>query len=409
MSKKPFRPSADFLKAIPKTDLHVHLGGSLRLSTLIDFAKKQNVDLPSYTESGLMETVFKKQYSGLAEYLKAFYYTHRVMRDPESLEQIAYELAWDNFNEGVRYIEIRFAPQLNAHRNFTLEQVLATVHKGLERAQKEIHRSAGIASGKEPPFEFGIIGCAMRKFHEKFSDYFHDFIKIHCHTPLKELYPIASLELARALVEARDSLGLPVVGFDLAGEEKGWPAEDHKASFDFAHKNFLNKTVHAGEAFGPPSIFQAVTDLHADRIGHATHLFATEDIDATDPKAKRKYLDGLVQYLGERRITIEVCLTSNLQTIPSLTSISDHPAKKMLEHNLSVTFCTDNRLVSQTTVCNEIAMAQKHFQLDQKRLKDIIIYGFKRSFFPKSYREKRAYVYQVIDYYEAMEKKYLVG
>ncbi len=407
MEAKKTLITPEFIRAIPKTDLHVHLDGSLRLKTLIELAKAQKITLPSYTESGLIETVFKKTYANLAEYLNGFQYTCAVMRDTESLERVSYELAWDNFNEGVRYIEPRFAPQLNAHRNLSMEQVLQSVNKGLERAQKEINSSAQIRNGKEPPFEFGIIGCAMRMFNEHFSEYFHDFIQLHCHTPPKELYPIASLEAVRALVEIRDRLGLPIVAFDLAGEEKGWPAEDHKAAYDYAQKNFMNKTVHAGEAFGPASIFQAVTDLHADRIGHGTHLFDTKSIEQGNPQLKKKYIDQLAQYLSEHRITIEICLTSNMQTIPELKSVTEHPAKEMLARKMSITFCTDNRLVSHTTVSQEIELAQKHFSIPAEQFKDMVIYGFKRSFFSKSYREKRDYVRQVINYYESLEKQML--
>ena len=406
---KPRWITKDFLHAIPKSDLHVHLDGSLRLATLIELAKEQKIKLPATTEEGLKKLVFKSHYADLGEYLHGFKYTCAVLRDPESLERVAYELAWDNFSEGVRYIEPRFAPQLNAHDSFTVEQVLIAVDKGLAKAQKEINQQNAIRKGTEPPFAYGLIGCAMRKFDERFSDHFRDFVRVHQHTPPRELYPIASLEIARALVAVRDSLGIPIVGFDLAGEEKGYPAGDHFEAYQYAHKHFLHKTVHAGEAYGPPSIFQAITDLHADRIGHGTHLFATDLIDSKDPQFKKQYVEDLIQHIADRRITIEVCLTSNLQTIPGMSSVAKHPVGQMLDRRLSVTFCTDNRLVSHTSVSQEIEMALDHFDISSEQLKDILIYGFKRSFYPHSYREKREYVRQVIDYYEAVEKQFQSG
>ncbi|OGQ04489.1 MAG: adenosine deaminase [Deltaproteobacteria bacterium RIFCSPLOWO2_01_44_7] len=398
--------SKEFIRAIPKSDLHVHLDGSLRLGTLIELAQKQKIKLPSYTEEGMKELVFKESYADLGEYLHGFKYTCAVLRDKESLEKVSYELAIDNFNEGVRYIEPRFAPQLNAHRDLSILEVIQSVDKGLARAKKEIAQQPAVKSGAEPPFEYGIIGCAMRKFDERFSDYYKDFISIHTHTPPKELYPIASLEVAHALVSLRDDHGLPVVGFDIAGEEKGYPAGDHVEAFHFAHKHFLKKTVHAGEAYGPPSIFQAITDCRAERIGHGTHLFAHDLIDDMSPKAKRFYTEQLAQYIADQRITIEVCLTSNLQTIPTIKDFKNHPLGKMLDHKLSVSLCTDNRLVSHTTMCDEIERAIEAFHITPAQLKNIILYGFKRSFFSHPYTQKRDYVYKIIDHYEAVEKKF---
>lgn len=397
----------EFIRAIPKSDLHVHLDGSLRLKTLIELSKEQKLKLPSFTEAGLKEKVFKTHYADLGEYLRGFKYTCAVLHTPEALERSAYELAVDNFAEGVRYIEPRFAPQLNAHKTLSIGEAVASVNRGLARAKKEINQRSEIKSGKQPPFEYGIIGCAMRKFDERFSEYYADFVRLHSHTPPHELYPAAALEAVRALVDLRDEKGIPVVGFDIAGEEKGFPAEDYLAAFDFAHKHFLKKTVHAGEDYGPPSIFQAITDCHADRIGHGTHLFEHHLIEGLPEAEQKRYAEELAQYIADRRITIEVCLTSNLQTIPTLKKLSAHPLAKMLEHKMSVTLCTDNRLVSHTTVCNEIEQALAAFPISPDHLKDIIIYGFKRSFMALPYAHKREYVRELIEYYEACEKEFL--
>ncbi len=408
MTKKYRYPKA-FIRAIPKSDLHVHLDGSLRLRTLIELAKDQKVELPAYTEEGLGEKVFKKSYKDLNEYLRGFKYTCAVLRDAEALERVAYELAIDNFEEGVRYIEPRFAPQLNAHKKLTVDEVMIAVNNGLARAKKEINQRPEIRSKKEPPFEYGIIGCAMRKFDERFSEYYRDFIKMHCHTPVRELYPAAALEAVHTFIDLRDQKGIPIVGFDIAGEEKGFPAEDYLESFQFAHKRFLKKTVHAGEAYGPPSIFQAIADCHTDRIGHGTHLFAHHLIEGMNEEGQKRYTEELTQYIADQRITIEVCLTSNMQTVPTIKKLEDHPFQKMLDHMLSVTLCTDNRLVSHTTVCNEIEIALGAFTIPPDHLKDIIIYGFKRSFMALPYARKREYVRELIEYYEKMEREFSIA
>lgn len=400
--------SKEFLKEIPKTDLHVHLDGSLRLSTLIEIANEQKITLPSYTEEGLRNTVFKDRYDDLPEYLQGFAYTVAVMQTPEAIERIAYEFAIDNFEEGVFYVEPRFAPQRHANPSMDMDTVLESTDRGLARARKEINARKDIRDGTMPPFQYGIIGSAMRMFTAKYSDYFRRLISIHPLMPEEDLQGIASLDLVRALIHARDEKGLQIVGFDLAGAERGYPAETHKQAYNLALKNFLKKTVHAGEDYGPASIFQAITDCHADRIGHGTHIFDSELVELPTEEERDKYARDLWQYIADRRITIEVCLTSNLQTMPHLKSIDDHPFSKMLDKRMSVTFCTDNRLISNTSVTKEVGLAVANYKIEPKKLKDIIIYGFKRSFYPGDYLEKRNYVRGIIDYYENVEKKHRV-
>ncbi len=394
------------IKKLPKTDLHVHLDGSLRLKTLIELAKRNNITLPSHTEEGLKKLVFKNDYKSLSEYLKGFAFTVAVMQNEESLEQIAYELAIDNFNEGVRYIEPRFAPQLHINPNLDFEKIFKSVNKGLAKAQKEINSRKEIVNGMEPRFEYGIIGSALRMFKKSFSYYYDNFISAHKYTPSEEIYAHASLELVRAMVEIRNTYGIPIVGFDLAGEEAGYPASPHKEAAHFAHRHFMHKTVHAGEAFGPPSIFQAVTDLYADRLGHGTYLYDSSQVEFLYTKEEREqYTKALAKYINERRVTIEVCLTSNSQTTPKLRDLKKHPLQRMFDDRMSFTLCTDNRLISNTTVTDEILLALNNFNIPFKKIKNSIIYGFKRSFFPGSYTEKRKYMRQVIDYYDKVIKE----
>lgn len=391
----------EFIQAIPKTDLHMHLDGSLRVETLIELAREQDVKLPSYTVEGLNELVFKTNYNDLNEYLKGFGLTCAVMREKESLERIAYELAMDTFSEGVRYIEVRFAPQLNMADNLEFEDVMRAVDDGLRRARNEINSKL---PADEPPFDYGIIVCAMRFFNEQFSPYYADFYRVHRHSNAQEITQFASMELAKATIKLRDTSDIQIVGFDLAGSEYGFPAGNHAKAYEYVHKHFLMKTVHAGEAYGPESIFQAITKLHADRIGHGLHLFDRNLI--SNPAAdKDKYITDLVNYIAEKRITIEVCLTSNLQTMPGL-KLENHSFRKMLEYELSVTLCTDNRLVSHTSVTNELLLAANTFKITPKQLKNITVYGFKRSFFYQPYSRKKEYVRKVMDYYEKLEKKY---
>jgi len=398
--------SKEFIEKIPKTDLHLHLDGSLRLSTLIDLARENGVKLPAYDEKGLQRLVFKSKYASLTEYLKGFLYTTAVLQKESALERVGYELAQDNQNEGVRYIEVRFAPQLHQNARMSCIDVLAALNRGLDRAKVEFNSRAQVKSGAEPPFEYGIIACAMRMFDYGFSEYFDNLLKVHSYSERKWVFSLASQELVRAAVEARMTLNLPIVGFDLAGAEAGYPAGDHAQAYALAHKHFLKKTVHAGEAYGPESIFQAITDLHADRIGHAVYLFDADMIKSPEIKDKKAYIANLVQFIADRRITIEVCLTSNLQTNPAIRSLAEHSFKHMRKAKLSATFCTDNRTVSQTTVSAEILKAVQAFHITPKELKNFVIYGFKRSFFPGSYIKKREYVHQIIEYYEKIEKEY---
>ncbi len=396
----------NLLLALPKTDLHVHLDGSLRLETLIELARARGVNLPSYTTAGLEELVFKDNYENLGDYLHGFMYTCGVMQDPEALERVAYELAWDNINEGVRYIEVRFAPQLHMRTGFNFDAVMLAVDRGLARAMKEYDVSEAVKVNGEPPFRYGIIVCAMRKFAGNFSPWYSSLCDSMAESPPTKLYATAALEASRAAVRVRDETGIPIVGFDLAGEERGYPADDYSEAYKYAKDNFLKCTVHAGEAYGPESIYQAITGLHADRIGHGYHLFDADQVRSpkiTDPE---RYVRALSSYISDSRITIEVCITSNLQTNPNIGGVENHVFKKMIDQRLSATLCTDNRLISKTSMTKELSIAVDAFNMTEANIRNTVIYGFKRSFFPGSYIEKRAYVRSIIDYYEKVWREH---
>ncbi|MCZ6624245.1 MAG: adenosine deaminase family protein [Deltaproteobacteria bacterium] len=400
----------EFIKQIPKSDLHLHLDGSLRLKTLIELARKEKVKLPSYTESGLRKLVFKPKYKDLPEYLQGFQYTCGVLHSQENLERVSQELAEDNIAEGVRYIEVRFAPQLHTSEDLSTADVIRSVLRGLEAAKWEHNRSRAVRKGEDVPFHFGLIVCGMRRFVRGMSPYYADLIRIMCHSRPKDIFTAASEELARAAVELVEREGLPIVGFDLAGEEAGYPPGDHSRAYHYAHMHFIKKTVHAGEAYGPESIFQAITQCYANRIGHGTFLFSQNMIRAPHIRSqadRRRYVENLADYIASQRIGIEVCPTSNLQTTPSIKKISQHPIRKMIDWGLSVSICTDNRLISNTTLSHELQLVTKGLGLTRLQLRNLVVAGFKGSFFYGHNSEKRAYIRQVTDRYAQLEKKLL--
>lgn len=398
-SSRSFPLTREVVASLPKSDLHVHLDGSMRIETLIELARQRRVQLPSATPEGLRRLVFKRAYRNLPEYLKGFEFTVACLQDAESLERAAYELCWDCFEENVFYVEMRFAPQLHVRGGFDVRAVLKAVGKGIARARREINRDPAIREGRVPHFQCGIIVCALRHFEAVFSEHYASYFAALRYAPQADIYRLASLELARAAVRSAEEDGVPVVGFDLAGQERGFPAKDHQEAYQLVHDHFLGKTVHAGEDYGPESIFQAITDCHADRIGHGTWLFSTRHIDDRSITDRRAFVDKLVRYVAERRITLEVCLTSNQQTIPEFRdNLAKHPFRLMRKERVSVALCTDNRLVSRTTVTDEVWKAVETFKLTRKELENLMIYGFKRSFYPGSYSEKRTYIRAVLDH-----------
>ncbi|MBI5624170.1 MAG: adenosine deaminase family protein [Elusimicrobia bacterium] len=397
---------ADFIERIPKSDLHVHLDGSLRIPTLIELARKAKVKLPSCTDEGLRKLVFKKAYRDLPEYLHGFAYTCAVLRSAENLERVAFEFSQDNIAENVRYVEVRFAPQLHAWEGLSAAEAVRAVDRGMAAAAKKHNASAAVRSGKDLPFHYGLILCAMRRFKKGMSPYYADLLAVMDYAPHHEVYAAASLQLARAAVELKRKEDLPIVGFDLAGEESGYPAVRHKEAYQYAHDHFIKKTVHAGEAYGPESIFQAITQCHANRIGHGTFLFEESMIQEPKIEDRRRFVDDLAEYIASQRIGIEVCPTSNLQTIPSIKAIAAHPVRQMIQRGLSVSICTDNRLVSTTTVTRELQLVAGHLNLSPRALRNLVVAGFKGSFFPGSYAQKHSFVSKVIERYGALERQF---
>ena len=394
----------EFITKIPKSDLHVHLDGSVRLTTLIALSKKQKLSLPSFTTAGLNTLVFKNHYKNLAEYLQGFGYVIPIMQTPENLEQISYEFAWDNINEGVCYVEVRFAPQLHINKQQNIDQVLLSINRGLNKAKAEYNQKIAVQSGEALQFDYGIIVCAMRYFTKEFSSFFARQLAITSNP--NTVFAKTSYQLVKSCIKIRDKYGLPIVALDLAGAEAGHPPGCHKKAYHLAHKNLMNLTVHAGEDSGPESIQQAVTELYPERIGHGFYLFASNKITAPNIKNKAAYIKQLVEYLAKQQITIEVCLTSNTQTVPMLEHIKNHSFAQMLTNQLSIAICTDNRTVSKTDVTKELIQATQHFNLLGQPLKNLIIAGFEKSFYPGSYLEKCNYISKAIKRYDYLAKQY---
>ena len=327
--------SKEFIQALPKAELHCHLDGSLRISTILDLAEKQNISLPADNEVDLKNIlIVKDRVESLEEYLKLFKITLSVMQTPESLERCSYELIEDVSKENVRYIEIRYSPILHIEKGMTMEESVEAVQRGLTRGQKEF----GVRSG--------IIICGIR-----------------------DISPEISLQLAEITVQYKDK---GVIGFDLAGAEENFPAKKHREAFYLIQNNNINATIHAGEAFGPSSIHQAIHYCSANRIGHGTKLH--EDID-------------LMNYVNDHRIALEICLTSNIQ-VRSVDSIEVHPFKKYFDEDIRVTLNTDNRLISNTTLTDEYLLAVETFNLTKQDLRTIIINGFKGAFLPHNERRE---------------------
>lgn len=408
------------IKALPKADLHLHLDGSVPPQLVADLAREQKIDLVKISHelkigdlqvgdvAELEKKVFKETYNSLMEYLLPFELINVVLRSYEGLKKAAYHLAIDNFKEGVRYFECRFAPQKHWHKNFQWLDIVGAVNAGLKQAANEFNQNSEVVSGAAPEFKYGIILCGMRMINESMGDYYRYLFELHVGKDLQNLSAMASLEVANLVEMCRDA-GLPVVGFDLAGREDGFPAEAHQKAYLFCYERGIGTTCHAGEAYGPESIKSAITDCYARRIGHGTQLFRTASIyhkrgakgaDLTAAE-RESYINNIVAWIAENRIAIEVCLKSNSQTLPEYRDLQAHPFPLFLKNKLRIALCTDNRAISRVSVTDEYERVLQLFSINESDLKNLVIGGFKAMFYPGSYLQKRAYISKVIDFYNA--------
>lgn len=384
----------DYLKQLPKADLHVHLDGSIRLNTLIEFSKEIKSSLPSYTESGLLELVYHADYRNLTEYLSGFSYTINVLKNPEHLEQCAYELACDSAADGVYYLEVRFAPQIHISKYLpTSRDVIKAVERGLSRAQKEINEHK---KSSTPPFKYGIIICAMRSIPPTPTDYFGRMLGENGHSSLAHLLQKAANELAQDAIKSREEDGCLVVGFDVAGEENGWDAQLFASAYKEVFSHNIRRTAHAGEDMGPESILQAIAILHVDRIGHALHLF--DKTRTTVPHAET-LCTKIITTMHTRSIPVETCPSSNMQTCPALkNSLKNHVLPHLLAHKIPAIICSDNRLISRTTVSHEYEIVARELSLSKAQLIECALAGFTYSFFAEGEAKKSDYLALVKSY-----------
>ena len=321
--------SRDFVHSLPKTDLHVHLDGSMRLDTILELADERGVKLPADDRDGLAKAIHMGELcESLTDYLTAFDVTLSVLQDEAALYRAAYELAEDAARENVRYMEVRYAPNLHTGKGLPLTHILEATLEGLQDARRDF----GIATN--------VIVCGIR-----------------------HIAPQQSLRLAELAVAYKNK---GVVGFDLAGAEYKYPAKDHREAFYLIRNNNVNCTIHAGEAYGPESIHQAIHVCGAHRIGHGVRL--REDGD-------------LLNYVNDQRIPIEVCLRSNLQT-RAVTSYEAHPLRLYFDLGIRVTINTDNRLVTDTTMTDELWRAVEVADFNGRELRQLLINGFKSAFLP---------------------------
>jgi adenosine deaminase len=322
-----FKPSREFVAKLPKTDLHVHLDGSVRLSTILELAEAKGVTLPADTEEGLAKAIHMgAPCEDLRDYLTAFNVTLAVLQDEDALYRVAYELAEDAAKENVQLMEVRYSPMLHTRNGLSMTRIVECVLDGLHDA------------GLKYKIICNVIICGIR-----------------------HIAPAESLRLAELAVAYKNK---GVVGFDLAGAEYDYPAKDHRAAFYLVRNNNVNSTIHAGEAYGPSSIHQAIHVCGAHRIGHGTRL--KEDGD-------------LLNYVNDHRIPMEICLSSNVQT-RAVADFKDHPMKLYYDFGIRVTINTDNRLVTDTTMTDEYMRAIETFDLDASDVRQFIINGFKSSF-----------------------------
>jgi adenosine deaminase len=339
------------LRSLPKVLLHEHLDGVLRPQSVIDLARQEKYsDLPTRDPAALADWFHQGAHKGsLAKYLEGFAHTVAVMQSENALERVAYEQAEDLSKDGVIYFETRFAPVFHTRKGLTHQQVVSAVLKGLERGRKDF----GVSSG--------LIICAMRNMD-------------------------VSLEMAELAVDFRER---GVVGFDLAGEEGGYPPKKHVDAFHYIQRENFNITIHAGEGYGKESIWQAIQYCGAHRIGHGTRLI--DDIAISEGKAVK--LGDLAQYVLDKRIPLEICLISNVHT-GATPSLAEHPFKILYQEKFRVTLNTDNRLMSDTTMTKEFDAAANSFGLSLNDFEKITINAMKSAFLP--YDQRIHFIYSVI-------------
>jgi adenosine deaminase len=320
--------SRELIGRLPKTELHVHLDGSLRPQTMIELAGPAGVPLPAADAPALRRAMVAENARSLEDYLRGFDVTVALLQTEAAIERVAYEMVADAALDNVRYMEVRYCPVLSLARGLDLDAVTAAELRGLARGEAE----------------FGVVARA-----------------VHC--SLRHLEPAVSERIARHSVAWRER---GVVGFDLAGDEARQPAAPHRRAFEIAAEGGLGITVHAGEAAGAGSVAEAIYVCRANRLGHGTRLWE-------DPALER--------YVRDRRILVEVNLTSNVQT-HAVARAEEHPLRRYLDAGLAVSLSSDNWLMSGTTTSEEYGLAHRALNLTRGELDRMTLDGMAAGFLP---------------------------
>ena len=349
------RPTPEQIKRLPKALLHDHLDGGLRSQTIIDIAQEIGyASLPTHDAKELGDWFREACDSGsLVRYLETFSHTIAVMQRREDIVRVARECAVDLARDGVVYAEVRGAPELFTHNGLTMSDVIEATLEGYR---------LGEAEAKAEGFTIRVtsILCGMRQ--NKLSQ-----------------------EVAELVVKYRDA---GVVGFDIAGPEDGFPPSDQIETFDYLRRENAHFTIHAGEAYGLPSIWEAIQLCGAERLGHGVRII--DDIDFSGPNAK---LGRLSSYVRDRRIPLELCPTSNLQT-GAVHTIKEHPIGKLAKLRFRITLNTDNRLMSQTSMSHEMNEVVNAFDWNFTDLQRVTINALKSAFIP--FEERLAIIEEVV-------------
>jgi adenosine deaminase len=336
-------PTPEQVKKLPKALLHDHLDGGLRPETIIELAdeigykklpSKDPIELAKWFEEACNS-------KSLVRYLETFDHTIAVMRTPKALRRVARECAIDLARDGVVYAEVRGAPELFTGSDMSMEDVVKETIIGFSEGVE-------IAQDEGNLIRVELLLCGMRQNN-------------------------LSKQVAELVVKFRDR---GVVGFDIAGPEDGFPPTLQQDVFDYLRREMAHFTIHAGEAYGLPSIWEAIQLCGAERLGHGVRII--DDIDRTGPEIK---LGRLASYLRDRRIPLELCPTSNLQT-GAAQSYGEHPIGILNELRFRVTLNTDNRLMSATSMSNEMNQCVKHFNWNFSDLQRVTINALKSAFIP---------------------------
>lgn len=332
----------DIIRRAPKVVLHDHLDGGLRPATVAELAQDIGyTGLPTFDPDDLAKWfIADAKGSDLVHYLEGFAHTTAVMQTKDQIERVAAECALDHARDGVVYAEIRFAPELHTHDGLTLAEVVNAALTGFATGTK-------LAADEGHVIIVRTIISAMRQAH-------------------------MSEEIAALAISFRDH---GVCGFDIAGPEDGFPPTEHLRAFHLIQRENFHLTVHAGEAFGLPSLWEAVQFCNAERLGHGVRI--VDDISFIDDRYE---LGRLASYIRDRRIPLEVCPTSNVHTGAAL-SIATHPIELLRKLRFRVTVNTDNRLMSGITMSSEFEVCAQAFNWSLEDMQWLTLNAAKSAFF----------------------------